>query len=81
MFLTICTDALKQILFFCKSLKFRPTYGRLHEIRALIPPGVPLLAATSTVTPVVREDVVYLLDMKGCEVVCSPDRPNIYYEV
>lgn len=33
-------------------------------------------------TPAVREDVIELLDMKGCKVVCvSPDRPNIYYKV
>jgi RecQ family ATP-dependent DNA helicase len=64
------------------SLKFRPTYGRLHEIRALVPSGTPLLAATATVTPAVRQDVIELLDMKGCELVCvSPDRPNICYEV
>lgn len=65
-----------------RSLKFRPTYGRLHEIRALVPPGVPILAATATVTPTIRDDVIDKLDMKACKMVCvSPDRPNIYYEV
>jgi len=40
------------------------------------------LAATATVTPAIRDDVIELLDMRGCELVfVSPDRPNIYYEV
>lgn len=65
-----------------RSVDFRPTYGRLHELRALVPRGVPLLAATATATPSVRKEVINLLDMKGCEFVfVSPDRPNIYYEV
>ena len=54
----------------------------MHEIRALVPPGIPILAATATVTPTIRDDVIDKLDMKGCKMVCvSPDRPNIYYEV
>lgn len=52
-------------------------YAELHEIRAFVPPGVPVIATTATVTSSVREDV-----MKGCEfVTASPNRPNIYYEV
>ena len=27
---------------------FRPTYARVHELRALIPSGTPMLAATAT---------------------------------
>ena len=47
-----------------------------------MPAGVPILAATATVTPSIRDDVIDKLDMNGCEMVCiSPDRPNIYYEV
>ena len=65
-----------------RSDSFRPTYARLHELRALVPSGVPLLAATATVTRAVRDDIVDKLDMRGCEIVCvSPNRPNIYYEV
>ena len=48
----------------------------------MVPPGVPLLAATATITPNIRSEIVDKLDMKGCEMVSvSPDRPNIYYEV
>ena len=51
-------------------------------MRALVPPGVPVLATTATVTPSIRADIIAKLDMKGCETVSvSPDRPNIYYEV
>ena len=65
-----------------RSDSFRPTYARLHELRALVPSGVPILAATATVTRAVRDDVIDKLDMRGCEVLCvSPDRPNTFYEV
>ena len=44
-----------------------------------MPPGIPILAATATVTPTIRDDVIDKLDMKGCKMVCvSPDCPNIY---
>lgn len=47
-----------------------------------MPQGTPFMACTATVTKSVREEVITLLDMKGCEVVStSPDRPNIYYGV
>ena len=40
------------------------------------------MACTATVTKSVRDEVITLLDMKGCEFVStSPDRPNIYYGV
>ena len=47
-----------------------------------MPSGVPLLAATATVTRAIRDDIIDRLDMRGCQVICvSPNRPNIYYEV
>jgi len=62
-----------------RSKEFRPTYGCLHEIQALLPPGV---ACTATATRSIRQEVICGLDMSGCEFVCtSPDRPNIFYEV
>ena len=65
-----------------RSSKFRPSYGRLHEVRALVHPGTPLLAATATATQKVRKDIVEILDMKGYQFVyTSPDHPNIYYDV
>ena len=65
-----------------RSKEFRPTYGRVSELRALVSPGVTMLALTATVTDLIRRDVITTLDMEGCEIVClSPNRPNIYYEV
>ena len=64
------------------SSDFRPTFGRLHKIHALVPHEVPFLEATATATPTVRKEVISLLDMKGCELVfVLTDRLNIYYEV
>ena len=65
-----------------RSKEFRPTYGRVSELRALVSPGVPMLALTATVTDLITRDVITTLDMEDCEIVClSPNRPNIYYEV
>lgn len=52
-------------IFSYRSDSFRPTYARLHKIRALVPSGVPLLAATATVTKAVRDDIIGKLDMRG----------------
>ena len=71
-----------QIHFIFRSWDFRPAYGRLHEIRALVPQGTPYLACTATVTRSIRQEVVNSLEMVGCEFISvSPDRPNIFYEV
>ena len=51
-------------------------------MKALVPSGVPLLAATATITPNIRSEIVDKLDMKGCKMVSvSPDRLNIYYDM
>ena len=65
-----------------RSPKFRPSFARLHELRALVPSGIPMIALTATVTPQIRADVITRLDMEGCECVSvSPNRPNIFYSV
>ena len=70
------------LFFFYRSRDFRSSYGRLHELRALVPKGTPLLACTATVTHGIRKEVIESLEMTDCETVTtSPDRPNIYYEV
>ena len=67
---------------FSRSGSFRPEYSRLGEIRALLPPGAPVLAATATATKAIRDDVCRKLEMAVCKVVfVSPDRENIYFEV
>ena len=70
------------LFFFYRSRDFRSSYGRLHELRALVPKGTPLLACTATVTHGIHKEVIESLEMTDCETVTtSPDCPNIYYEV
>ena len=56
------------------SKDFRPSYGRLHEFRALLLSGIPFIACTATATRSIRQEVVSNLNMGGCE--SSPDRHN-----
>lgn len=56
-------------------------YGRLNEIRALVPSRTPLIALTATATKPMRLDICRRLEMSACRYIfVSPDRPNIYYE-
>ena len=64
-----------------RSRDFRPSYGQLHELRAVIPKGTALLACTATVTHGIHK-VIESLEVSNCKTVTtSPDRPNIYDEV
>ena len=68
--------------FFNRSKEFRSEYGRLHELRALIPHGTPYVACTTTATRSIKEEIISNLEMHACAtVMTSPDRANIYYEV
>ena len=61
------------------SKDFRPSYAKVHELRALLPSGVPMIATTATV---MLADIKCQLNMPECALVyLSPDRPNIFYEV
>lgn len=65
-----------------RSSDFRPAYGRLHEIRALIPQGIPFLACTATVTRSIQQQITRSLEMyESVFVSASPDWQNIFYEV
>ena len=65
-----------------RSKEFRSEYGRLHELRALVPHGTPCVACTATATRSIKEEVISNLEMHTCAtVMTSPDRANIYYEV
>ena len=69
-------------MLFYRSKEFRPAYGHLEELRALIPERTPYLACTATATKSIRHEIIKKLEMTGCNFVCtSPDRENIYYEV
>ena len=55
---------------------------QLAMIRSLVPCGTPLMACTATATPSITEEVVSILEMaEPVTVRCSPNRPNIMYEV
>ena len=61
---------------------FRPTYARVHELRALVPSGTPMLAATATVTKITLPTIIRLLNIVDYKLICvPPERPNIYLEV
>ncbi len=58
---------------------FRPAYRALGAVRAKMP-GVPLLAATATATPKVREDIVTALGLRDPLVVVRPPvRENLVF--
>ena len=60
-----------------RSRDFHPAFDK---IRAFVPFGVPMLAAT--VTEATREEIIKKLDMGGCCIVSvSPNKANIYYKV
>ena len=63
-----------------KMLAFRDAYGRLAELRALLPSSVPMTALTATATAEDRQTIVTSLGMSNIAfVTASPDRPNIRY--
>ena len=75
-------DVCMYVCMYVRSKDFRPTFGRLAEVRALVPPCTPLMACTATASKSVKKDIIDSLEMSEyIEVTASPDRPNIYYEV
>ncbi|KAL5517814.1 hypothetical protein EMCRGX_G003435 [Ephydatia muelleri] len=53
------------------SKDFRPSFGALKDLRAFMPPGVPMLATTATVTVRMREYIIEKLDRGGCFIVSA----------
>ena len=61
---------------------FREWYGRLGQLRSLLPSSTPVLALTATATNDVRNKITSKLQMQGYTLIeASPDRPNIRYSV
>ena len=64
------------LIYIYRSKHFRPTFQRLHELRAFTIPGAPMLATTSTVTQSMRDGIIEILDMTACCIVTeSPNKP------
>lgn len=53
-----------------RSNEFRPSYGKLNELHAFVPPDTPYMACTATATKDVYEEVVATLQISGCVKVC-----------
>lgn len=67
---------------FIRGRDFRQAYDELKDIRALMMPGLPMVALTATASCRTRNYVISKLDMEGCGLVkTSSNRPNIFYEV
>ena len=60
---------------------FRPSYRRVGEVRQRLG-NPPTIALTATATPVVREDIARILDLRDPEIIVTGfDRPNLSYGV
>lgn len=60
---------------------FRPSYRRVGEVRQRLG-NPPTIALTATATPVVREDIARILDLRNPEIIVTGfDRPNLSYGV
>ena len=61
---------------------FRSSYGRLSEVRSLLPSSVPLVALTATATFDVLMEITSSLGMKDAAFITeSPEMTNIRYSV
>ncbi|CAB3979744.1 Werner syndrome ATP-dependent helicase-like [Paramuricea clavata] len=63
-----------------KLIAFRECFGRLGELRSLIPDCTPILALTATAAQKTKEEIVTSLSFRTdhYEIIVSPDRPKIY---
>ena len=63
-----------------KVIAFRECFGRLGELRSLIPDGTPIYALTATATNRTKEEITKALNLRTDhhKITVSPDRPNIY---
>jgi superfamily II DNA helicase RecQ len=65
-----------------KRLAFRECFGRLGELRSILP-GAPVLALTATAAKKIKKNVIESLSLKKYMVLIdvNPNRPNIYLSV
>ncbi|XP_063962164.1 uncharacterized protein LOC135155823 [Lytechinus pictus] len=61
---------------------FRSEYGRLAELRSMVPSQIPVVALTATSTIATRKNILTSLTMtQPALITLSPDRKNIKYSV
>ena len=61
---------------------FREWYGKVSQLRSLVPTNTPVLALTATSTLTVQIKITKHLGMSGCTIVKGPlDRPNIRFSI
>ena len=65
-----------------KQMAFKECFGRLGELRSLLP-GAPILALTATATNKIKKHVIESLSLKKDMVLIdvNPNRPNIYLSI
>ena len=69
---------------FCRGAEFRQEYGKLSELRSILPNDVTFAALTATATKAMRSEILKKLDMadeKTTTIYQLPDRHNITYTV
>ena len=66
-----------------KQQAFRACFGRLGELRSLVPIQTPVMALTATATKITRQRIIEGLSLKKNLhlISASPNRPNIYLYV
>ena len=68
--------------FFLRGDDFRTDYGRIGELRALLPPAVNVMALTATATKSSRAKILHSLRMvRPTMISLSPHKKNIVYTV
>ena len=73
-------------LFFscCRGLgdEFRAWYGKISQLRSLLPSNTPVVALTGTATHYVKDRIVHALQMAPVQMITKPaNRPNLRYSV
>ena len=68
--------------YFCRGESFREDYGKLGELRSVVPDGVKFMALTATASPLTREGIIRSLFMNQPKLVyATPHKKNIVYVV
>ena len=66
----------------CRGESFRQDYGKLGELRSVVPDGVKFMALTATASPLTREGIIQSLFISQPRLVyATPQKKNIIYIV